>query len=66
VNNACIVFFYQISDFGFFYQYSHFSGVNCASFAVSAVRKRNVLVTKGVLDKVKHMTRNPDPTTRAM
>jgi len=44
----------------------HFSGVNCASFVVSAVRKRNVLVTKVVLDKVKHLVCNPDPTTRAM
>jgi hypothetical protein len=44
----------------------HFTWMNCASFAVSAVRKSNILVTKDVLDKGKHMSRNPDPTTRAM
>jgi hypothetical protein len=36
--------------------------VNCATFAVSG----NILVTERVLHKVKHMVRNPDPTTGAM
>jgi hypothetical protein len=44
----------------------HMARVNCASFAISAIGKRNVLVTKGVLDKFKHMGRNPNPTTGAM
>jgi hypothetical protein len=44
----------------------HFTGVNFASFAVSTIRKCNVLVTKGVLDKVEHVICNPDPTTGAM
>jgi hypothetical protein len=44
----------------------HFAGVNCASFAVSTVGKGNVLVTKGVLDEVKHIIGNSDPTTGAM
>lgn len=36
----------------------HFARVNCSSFTISAIGKRNVIMTEGVLDKVKRIVRN--------